>query len=39
VAEADIISTFWSDKMCHTLVHEFSHDKLRTTKELHDIAT
>jgi hypothetical protein len=39
VANADIISAFWLGTMCHTLVHELSHDKPNNTKELVDIAT
>jgi hypothetical protein len=26
VADANVISTFWSGTMCHTLVHELGHD-------------
>jgi hypothetical protein len=39
VADADIISTFWDSTTSHTLVHELSHEQLKTTKELLDIAT
>jgi hypothetical protein len=39
VADADIISVFWSGMTCRTLVHELGHDQPKTTKELLDITT
>jgi hypothetical protein len=36
---ADDISAFWSDTSYQTLVHELSHDQLKTTKEPLDNAT
>jgi hypothetical protein len=39
VADADVISVFWSGTTCCTLVHEPRHDQPNTTKELLDIAT
>jgi hypothetical protein len=39
VADADIISTFWDDTMCRSLVHELSREQQKTTKVLLDIAT
>jgi hypothetical protein len=38
VADADIISAFWSGRTCRTLVHELRQDQSSTTKELFDIA-
>jgi hypothetical protein len=38
VADADVISAFWSYTTCCTVVHELSHDQPNTTKELFDIA-
>jgi hypothetical protein len=39
VADADVISAFWSSTTCGTLVHELRCDQPKTTKDLHDIAT
>jgi hypothetical protein len=39
VADADVILAFWSDMVCHTLVHVLIRDQPKTTKELLDIAT
>jgi hypothetical protein len=39
VADADVISVFWSDTTCHTLVHKLDRDQLNTMKDLLDIAT
>jgi hypothetical protein len=39
IYDADVISTFWSDTNCQTLVHELGRDQLKTTKEILDIAT
>jgi hypothetical protein len=39
VANADVITVFWSSMTCHTLVHELRCDQPNTTKELLDIAT
>jgi hypothetical protein len=39
VANVDIISMFWDGMMCGTLVHKLSHEPLKTTKELLDVAT
>jgi hypothetical protein len=38
VADADVISAFWSGMTCRTLVHELSFYQLKTTKELLIIA-
>jgi hypothetical protein len=27
MADVDAISAFWDDTMCHTLVHELSHEQ------------
>jgi hypothetical protein len=39
VADADVISTFWSGTTCHTLVYELDRDQPKNTKELLDITT
>jgi hypothetical protein len=39
VANTNIISAFWSDTTCCTLIHELGWDQLSTTKELVDITT
>jgi hypothetical protein len=39
VANADVISTFWDNTMCHSLVHELDNEQPKTTKELCNIAT
>jgi hypothetical protein len=39
VGDADVISTFWSNTSCRTLVHELGRDHLKTMKELLDITT
>jgi hypothetical protein len=38
VADVDIISTFWDDMICRTLVQELGHEQPTTTKELLGIA-
>jgi hypothetical protein len=39
VGNTIVILVFQSSTTCHTLVHEFGHDQLNTTKELLGIAT
>jgi hypothetical protein len=39
ICDASVISAFWSDTNCQTLVHELGHDQPKTTKELLNIAT
>jgi hypothetical protein len=39
MADADIVSAFWDDTTCHTLVHEFSRKQPETMKELLEITT
>jgi hypothetical protein len=39
IYDVDVISAFWSDTNCQTLVHELRHDQPKITNELLDIAT
>jgi hypothetical protein len=39
VADADVISAFWDNTTCCTLVHELDCEQPKTTKELLDITT
>jgi hypothetical protein len=39
VADADVISIFWFDTTCQTLLHELNRNQPNTTKELPDITT
>jgi hypothetical protein len=39
VADANVISMFWDDITCHTLVHALDREEPKTTKELLNIAT
>jgi hypothetical protein len=36
---ADVISSFWFNTTCRTLIHELSHNLSNTTNELFDITT
>jgi hypothetical protein len=37
VADADVISAFWDNTTCYTLVHELDCEQPKTTKELLDM--
>jgi hypothetical protein len=39
IGDTDVMSAFWSDMSCHTLIHELGCDQSKITKELFDIAT